>query len=196
MPFATTAKLSTAGNLLVSSNFRPLLLLSYRTNYALLVDLSFIREFVFSSLQRVLSMAKLWISSPRISFIASINTATMFSLAYSERSSFLMITFVDQLVQYLYLFYIYFMISPLIPFWRSLKIRPSCHTLSKAFEISRNIPWTSSPASNAFKISWLIDCCKTQRSKFWLAWRKDVIIKKEIIHNVINLAFKYLTAYR
>ena len=139
MPFATTAKLSTAGNLLVSSNFRPLLLLSYRTNYALLVDLSFIREFVFSSLQRVLSMAKLWISSPRISFIASINTATMFSLAYSERSSFLMITFVDQLVQYLYLFYIYFMISPLIPFWRSLKIRPSCHTLSKAFEISRDI---------------------------------------------------------
>ena len=33
----------------------------------------------------------------------------------------------------------------------------SCHTLSKAFEISRNIPGTSSPLSNAFKISWLIE---------------------------------------
>ena len=39
-----------------------------------------------------------------------------------------------------------FMISPVIPFWRSLKIRPSCHTLSKDFEIWRNIPQTSSPS--------------------------------------------------
>ena len=49
-----------------------------------------------------------------------------------------------------------FMTSPLIPFWRSLKIRPSCYTLSKAFEISRNISRTSYPLSNVFKISWLI----------------------------------------
>ena len=49
------------------------------------------------------------------------------------------------------------MISPLIPFWRSLKRRPSCHTLSKAFEISRNISQTSYPLSNSFKISWLIE---------------------------------------
>ena len=48
-------------------------------------------------------------------------------------------------------------ISPVIPFWHSLKTRPLCHTLSKAFEISRNIPLTSSPLSNAFKISWLIE---------------------------------------
>ena len=44
------------------------------------------------------------------------------------------------------------MMSPLISFWRS-KVRPWCHTFSKAFEISR----VSSPLSNAFKILWLIE---------------------------------------
>ena len=42
------------------------------------------------------------------------------------------------------------MLSPFLPFWRNLKIRPICHTLPEAFETSRSIPRTSSPLSNKF----------------------------------------------
>ena len=47
--------------------------------------------------------------------------------------------------------------SPHIPFWRSFKISPTCHTLSKAFEIPRNNSRTSRPTSKALIISWLIE---------------------------------------
>ena len=45
----------------------------------------------------------------------------------------------------------------ILTFLCNLKINPSCQTLSNAFEMSRNIPLTSSQISNALKISWLID---------------------------------------
>ena len=46
---------------------------------------------------------------------------------------------------------------PLIPFCSSLKIRPLCHTLSNALEISRNTLLTSRPSSKDFSISCVID---------------------------------------
>ena len=48
-------------------------------------------------------------------------------------------------------------ISPQIPFWRSLKIYSLYHTLPKALEISTNIPRTLSLISKALKTSWLIE---------------------------------------
>ena len=48
-------------------------------------------------------------------------------------------------------------ISPHIPFWRSLKISTSCYTLSKTLAISRNISRTSSTISKVLKISWLME---------------------------------------
>ena len=59
-------------------------------------------------------------------------------------------------------------ISPQIPFWRSLKISPSYHALSKALEISRNIPRTSSPIPKALKILCLIE--KVDWWKNLLVW--------------------------
>ena len=44
-------------------------------------------------------------------------------------------------------------IPPQILLCRSLKISPSCHTLPKALEISRNIPQTSGCISKALKVS-------------------------------------------
>ena len=46
---------------------------------------------------------------------------------------------------------------PDMPFWVSLKMIPSCHTLSNAFAISRNILLTSRPPSKELYISWVID---------------------------------------
>ena len=91
-------------------------------------------------------------------------------------------------------------ISPQIPFWRSLKISPSCHTLSKALEISRNIPRTSSPILKALKISWLIE-------RSWLMqefpglnpkWfgKSRLFLEKKIKHGVIKQAFKYFPTNR
>ena len=75
------------------------------------------------------------------------------------------------------------MISPRIPFWRSLKIRLSCHILSKAFEISRSNPQTSSPLSNALiNRKELIDARVTW-SRSWLAWIKKVMV---IVMMMIN----------
>ena len=75
------------------------------------------------------------------------------------------------------------MISPRIPFWRSLKIRLSWHTLSKAFEISRSNPQTSSPLSNALiNRKELIDARVTW-SRSWLAWIKKVMV---IVMMMIN----------
>ena len=48
-------------------------------------------------------------------------------------------------------------ISPQILLCCSLKISPSCHTLSKALEMSRNISKTSSCISKTLKILWLIE---------------------------------------
>ena len=48
-------------------------------------------------------------------------------------------------------------ISPHISFWRSLEIHPTCPTLPKAFEISRNNPRTSRTISKVLKISWLME---------------------------------------
>ena len=45
---------------------------------------------------------------------------------------------------------------PDIPFCFNLKMRPSCLTLSSAFDISRKIPPTSNPSSNDLYISWVI----------------------------------------
>ena len=44
-----------------------------------------------------------------------------------------------------------------IPFCFNLYISPSCHTLSKALDMSRNTPLTSKPLSKEVKISWVID---------------------------------------
>ena len=44
-----------------------------------------------------------------------------------------------------------------IPYWFNLSMRPSCHTLSKALDISRKTPLTSRPLSNESQISWVID---------------------------------------
>ena len=45
---------------------------------------------------------------------------------------------------------------PEIPFWFSLRSKPSCHTLSKALDISKKTPLTSNPSSNDLYISWVI----------------------------------------
>ena len=42
---------------------------------------------------------------------------------------------------------------PDIPFCFNLKMRPSCQTLSNAFDISRKTPLTSKPSSNDLYIS-------------------------------------------
>ena len=46
---------------------------------------------------------------------------------------------------------------PDMPFRYSLKMIPSCHTLSNTFAISRNILLTSRPSSKELYISWVID---------------------------------------
>ena len=46
---------------------------------------------------------------------------------------------------------------PDMPFWVSLKMIPSCHTLSNAFAISRNILLTSRPLSKELYTSCVID---------------------------------------
>ena len=80
-------------------------------------------------------------------------------------------------------------ISPQIPFWYSLKISPSCHTLSRALDISMNIPWTLSSISKAVKISWLIE-------RSWLMqvspglntnwFEESRLFSEKIKHSVIN----------
>ena len=50
---------------------------------------------------------------------------------------------------------------PDIPFCFNLKMRPSCQTLSNAFDISRKTPLTSNPSSNDLYISWV-----TAKSRF------------------------------
>ena len=46
---------------------------------------------------------------------------------------------------------------PDIPFCFNLKMRPSCKTLSCAFDMSRNTPQTSYPSSKDAYIPWVID---------------------------------------
>ena len=46
---------------------------------------------------------------------------------------------------------------PDMSFWVSLKMIPSCDTLSSAFEISRKTLQTSRPSSKEIYISWVID---------------------------------------
>ena len=45
---------------------------------------------------------------------------------------------------------------PDIPFCFNLKMRPSCQTLSNAFDISRKTPLTSNPSSNDLYISGVV----------------------------------------
>ena len=59
---------------------------------------------------------------------------------------------------------------PEIPFCFSLKIIPSCHTLSNAFEISRKTPLTSNQLSKDLCISWVID--KSCLIQSLLAWNQ------------------------
>ena len=42
-------------------------------------------------------------------------------------------------------------------FYFNLKIRPSCQTLSKALDMSKETVLTSNPLSKDVKISWVID---------------------------------------
>ena len=46
---------------------------------------------------------------------------------------------------------------PEMPFCSSLKITPSCQTLSKALHISKKTLLTSIPSSKDLRISWIID---------------------------------------
>ena len=46
---------------------------------------------------------------------------------------------------------------PYIQFWVSLKMIPSCHTLSNTFEILSNTLLNLRPSSKELYISWLID---------------------------------------
>ena len=46
---------------------------------------------------------------------------------------------------------------PEMPFCSSLKITPSCQTLSKALDISKKTLLTSIPSSKDLRISWVID---------------------------------------
>ena len=45
---------------------------------------------------------------------------------------------------------------PEVLFWFSLRRKPSCHTLSKALDISKKTYLTSNPLSNDLYISWVI----------------------------------------
>ena len=49
-----------------------------------------------------------------------------------------------------------FLRFPETPFKDSLRINPSCHTLSKAFGITKETPFTSNPSLNGLCISWVI----------------------------------------
>ena len=49
------------------------------------------------------------------------------------------------------------MIYPLKPVWHKLKSSPLCQTVSKALEMSKNIPQTLIPLSKTSKISKLIE---------------------------------------
>ena len=82
---------------------------------------------------------------------------------------------------------------PDMPFWVSLKMIPSCQTLSNAFEISRNTRVTSRPSSKELYISWVIDkswliqespCLKPD----WLAEISLFSIKNSNISLNINLS--------
>ena len=46
---------------------------------------------------------------------------------------------------------------PDIPFCSNLKMRPSCQTVSNAFDMPRKTPRTSYPSSNDASIPWVID---------------------------------------
>ena len=46
---------------------------------------------------------------------------------------------------------------PDMPFFWSLNIRLSCHTLSNAFDVSKNTRRTSKPSSKDLYISWVIE---------------------------------------
>ena len=59
-----------------------------------------------------------------------------------SQNNFLKTTFSKRLFAFLLLSSKLLIISLQIPLWRSLKISPSCHILSKTFEKSRNIPQT------------------------------------------------------
>ena len=81
----------------------------------------------------------------------------------------------------------------------SLKISPSCQTLSKALDMSKKRLLTSNPLSKVVKISWVIDnSWFMQESPGWKPeWFLEVFkefISREIDkHFIKNKSFKYFT---
>ena len=89
---------------------------------------------------------------------------------------------------------------PQIPFHFNLHMRPLCHTLSNALDMSKNTPQTSRPSSNNLCISWLID-------RSWLMhespglnpdWLLDIksIFCEKFKHIIIQYSFKYFSGNR
>ena len=82
---------------------------------------------------------------------------------------------------------------PDMSFWVSLKMIPSCHILSNAFEISRNTLLTSRPSSKELYLSWVINNSwliqESPRSKpAWLVKISQFSIKNSNISLNINLS--------
>ena len=81
--------------------------------------------------------------------------------------------------------------SPEMPFCFSLKITPSCQTLSKALDMSKKTLLTSSSSSKDLLISWVIDWLMLidtgiTRFETGLVCWNQVIIKKKSKHFVKN----------
>ena len=87
---------------------------------------------------------------------------------------------------------------PEIPFWFNLRSKSSCHTLSKALDISKKTPLTSNPSSNHLYISWVItsNWLRVPRPKSWLIWRDQIVLIKKGKHFVINETLKNFAANR
>ena len=71
---------------------------------------------------------------------------------------------------------------PDMPFYFSLKIRPSCHILSKALDISRNTLRTSKPTLNDWWISWVIH-------KGWLM-QESLDLKPDLCWDIRSFSIK------
>ena len=83
--------------------------------------------------------------------------------------------------------------SPGMPFWVRLKIIPSYHTLSNAFEISRNTLLTSRPSSKELYITWVIIYSWLMQESpslkpDWLEWRSLFSMKNSKILLNVNLS--------
>ena len=79
--------------------------------------------------------------------------------------------------------------SPEMSFCFNLKISPSCQTLSKALDMSKETLLTSDPLSKDVKISWVID-------NSWLmqespGWKPDWFLQMTLLaEKLINISLK------